>query len=112
VDVGNHRQSRVPAAAPQVELTWPTCSPTGPARPGAPWVNAIRLTPKVGDDPRWRRHGVLGRLVAPTAPRYRRWMLEQDLALYTALMDKHGSFGQTLRVARAIARLTTPPPVA
>jgi len=39
-------------------------------------------------------------------------MLEQDLALYTALMDKHGSFGQTLRVARAIARLTTPPPVA
>jgi len=39
-------------------------------------------------------------------------MLETDLAIYTALMDKHGSFGQTLRVRVAIARLTTPPPVA
>ena len=34
------------------------------------------------------------------APRYRRWMLDQDLATYTALMEKHGSFGQTLRLPR------------
>jgi hypothetical protein len=34
------------------------------------------------------------------APRYRRGMLDQDLATYTALMEKHGSFGQTLSLPR------------
>jgi hypothetical protein len=31
-------------------------------------------------------------------------MLAQDLAIYTALMDRHGSFGQTLRVPRGDRR--------
>src|ERR1019366_480937 len=48
--------------------------------------------------------GVLGRLVVSGAPRYRRGMLAQDLAIYTALMDRHGSFGQTLRVPRGDRR--------
>jgi hypothetical protein len=38
--------------------------------------------------------------VVAGAPRYRRRMLEQDLATYRALMAKHGSFGKTLRVPR------------
>ncbi len=100
MDVGNNRQGRVPASAPQVELIRPTCSRAGLRDHGGGETTAADIEPysldargrSVGIETartagrrlsRRRRHGVPGRLVVSGAPRYRRGMLEQDLAIYT-----------------------------